>query len=358
MFKVNKYLTLKLVGEKTYIYVNQNLFQQCKFLLLNIPISQLDSLNEIDSIDEAAEGLSYELEPTQGAKKKLISPEVEFWAHCSNLQAWYENNYDSRLLHRNLAFPLLKKLAYSGDLLAKQRFKEEIIIRYMMGKGDIKGFLYEEYFSYLTTEDIINGLMKPNEANLLIKIINNSSRRYDFVQYFDEDKVRKRFNLNKLYFSIKNSHLNEFELDLNNFDFLLPDLSEFSNLNRLNVYGSSKHEKNINFNLGNPFISDLRLNLGDNLIIPDSFEKFPNLRSLSIYGTKKSKFEKTPNSIGSLKKLRNIEIINIPMEEFPAKITELPNLESLRLISNGLTKLPHSIKKIKSIKHLDLYGNN
>lgn len=56
-FQVNKYITLKLEDSKTNIYVNGNLFQQCKFLLLEIPVNQITSLNEIKSIDEAAERL-------------------------------------------------------------------------------------------------------------------------------------------------------------------------------------------------------------------------------------------------------------------------------------------------------------
>ena len=35
-----------------------------------------------------------------------ITPKQEFWAHCSNLQTWNENYYDTRLIHTNLAFPL------------------------------------------------------------------------------------------------------------------------------------------------------------------------------------------------------------------------------------------------------------
>ena len=38
-----------------------------------------------------------------------ITPEQEFWEHYSNLQVWYKNDYNTRLLHRNLSFDLLKK---------------------------------------------------------------------------------------------------------------------------------------------------------------------------------------------------------------------------------------------------------
>ena len=56
-FKVNKFITLKLEGEHTNIYVDGVLFQQCKFLILNIPIEKVSSFDKIDSIDEVAEKL-------------------------------------------------------------------------------------------------------------------------------------------------------------------------------------------------------------------------------------------------------------------------------------------------------------
>ncbi|GAG33309.1 unnamed protein product, partial [marine sediment metagenome] len=108
-FKVNKYLELKLESAKTNLYVGGKLFNQCKFLLLNIPEDGVRDYDEIESIDEAAEELDSSMEPGR-LKKHYLSPDTEFWGHCSNLQAWYENDYDTRMLHRNLAFTLLKAL--------------------------------------------------------------------------------------------------------------------------------------------------------------------------------------------------------------------------------------------------------
>lgn len=114
-FKVNKFITLKLENSRTTIYVKGRLFNQCKFLLINIPVNDISSFDEIDSVDDAAEKLDHSLE-----KKSPITPETEFWGHCSNLQVWVENNYNTQLLHSSLAFPLLKKLTEQGD--EKHRF--------------------------------------------------------------------------------------------------------------------------------------------------------------------------------------------------------------------------------------------
>jgi len=127
-FKINEFLSLRLEEGKTIIYVKGKRFGQCKFLLLDVSTDQPRSFDEIASIDETAEKLDGSLE--SGGRSRTIPPETEFWGQCSNLQAWYEHEYNTRLLHRNLAFPLLEKLAYCGDSLAKKVFKKEIAKRF------------------------------------------------------------------------------------------------------------------------------------------------------------------------------------------------------------------------------------
>ena len=45
-FKVNEYITLKLEGGKTNIYVKSQLFNQCKFLFINIAVEKVRSFDE------------------------------------------------------------------------------------------------------------------------------------------------------------------------------------------------------------------------------------------------------------------------------------------------------------------------
>ena len=45
-FKINDYLSLKLTDGNTNIYVKGRLFQQCKFLLLNILVDEIISYND------------------------------------------------------------------------------------------------------------------------------------------------------------------------------------------------------------------------------------------------------------------------------------------------------------------------
>ncbi|KKN63922.1 hypothetical protein LCGC14_0496950 [marine sediment metagenome] len=156
-FRVNDLICLRLIDNKTILYFNNEEFKQCKYLLLNIVKDEIENFQEIRSIDKAAENLDASMEYEN---KDILDPEVEFMGHCSNLQAWAENGYDSTLLHRNLAFPLLKTLAKEGDILAKQRFKEEIARRYKYGNYRVQAFLFEEgYLSYLT--DAETGMISP-----------------------------------------------------------------------------------------------------------------------------------------------------------------------------------------------------
>jgi len=122
-FRVNKYLTLKLENGRTNLYIKREHFRQCTILLLDIPITKISDFDEIQSIDEISDNQKYDKEISSDNSISLPL-DVIFWGHCSNLQAWYEHDYNTRLLHRNLSFPLLKRLTEVGDPLAKRVFKE------------------------------------------------------------------------------------------------------------------------------------------------------------------------------------------------------------------------------------------
>jgi len=152
-YSINKFLDLRLENDRTNIYVNNELFLQCKYLLLKIPISEIESFEEISSINEVIDKLDKTLEVSEN-KDYSISPEIQFWGHCSNLQVWYENNYNSCLMHSNLAFPLLKRLTEVGDIIAKNVFKEEIAKRFEEGQLNvIQCLLYNGYLNYLNEDE-------------------------------------------------------------------------------------------------------------------------------------------------------------------------------------------------------------
>jgi len=151
---INDFIEVRFIEGKSIIHVHGHEFIQCKYILLINP-HQDEHHHQINSIDEAQRFLDSDLEPGKLTPSALgISPEDEFWAHCSNLQAWVENNYDTRLLHSNLSFPLLKALA-GRDLVARMRLQEEIVSRISARYFPVIQYLMKEkYFTYLTKDQL------------------------------------------------------------------------------------------------------------------------------------------------------------------------------------------------------------
>ena len=153
---INEFLKVKLENGKILIYVNDKMVLQCKYLLLNKLSITTDEFNEDKqyiTIDDQANNLDNSLEREEESMVE-IPPEAEFWAHSSNLQAWYENNYDTEVLHSNLSFPLLRELVRAGDELAKNVFKKEIKKRFRSGNLTLMTFLIKEgYLDHLTIEE-------------------------------------------------------------------------------------------------------------------------------------------------------------------------------------------------------------
>ncbi|MFX0176870.1 MAG: DNRLRE domain-containing protein [Candidatus Hodarchaeota archaeon] len=167
--KINDYITLRFENYRTIIYVAGRRIIQCVHLILNIPKDEVPMYDDIDSIDEAAD-LSHKYGHHLGGfwQGYGITPEQEFWGHCSNIQAWVENDYDTRILMSNLSFPLLRELTRAGDPVAKRVYKEEIarrlesgypsVVQYLLTQGYIEVFTPSEFESILEATDIIKNL--------------------------------------------------------------------------------------------------------------------------------------------------------------------------------------------------------
>jgi hypothetical protein len=173
-------------------------FRQCKYLAFHISIQDIQSYDEVQSIDDM------EQQDRSGEFKNLeISPEEEFWGHCSNLQAWVENSYDTRLLHSNLAFPLLKRLTEVGDPVAKKVFKNEIIYRFEEVNPKILKFLSEEgYFEYFSKEEI-ESLPRSLNSSLSKLTLWGIKNRAPSIFYKNLENLEKNFELAK--FGVQNN---------------------------------------------------------------------------------------------------------------------------------------------------------
>jgi len=169
-FTINRFLDLRLEDGRTNIYIKNKLFMHCKYILLNIPIEKLEDLESVDSIDEVVEKIDERFESSK-VKKFKISPKTIFWAHCSNLQVWYENDYNSCLIHSNLAFPLLKELTKAGDKLATSVFKEEVAKRFENSNMKVKQFLLNNRYLDCLNKDEISILLLQSKSTLVKNVV-------------------------------------------------------------------------------------------------------------------------------------------------------------------------------------------
>jgi len=310
-FKINKYLELRLEGKETSIYIDNQKFRQCKLVVLNLPIEQFQSLEDLESVDELlAENYSI-------SNNEKISSEDEFWVHCSNLQAWADNYYDTSLLDSYLAFPLLKKLANSGDIVAQKVFKEEISKRLKSGVSQVIRFLINEgYTSFLDQSELFDATLNPRESFALSHISEQIKKSYYLI--FDFDDLRDKFfnlyrNLEDLYIneyyfsSFKGSiHELEFLLDKNK-PFIPKVIENFKNLDKIYLYINSIGYEFPEFNFKLESLSSLKIFCYGFVRIPNIFKNFPKLRFLDIHGdiSGLTQLEVTDSSQENLNRIRS-----------------------------------------------------
>ena len=200
--EINQYITLRLENGKTYIYINGKRFIQCIRLILNIPKVDVPLYDEIESIDEAAKIYNKQIYqnrivmgpmafPVQDQSHN-ITPEQEFWGHCSNIQAWVEHDYDTRILMSNISFPMLRELTRAGNLKARKLYKEEIamrlesghpsVVQYLLAQGYIKEFTPAEFQSILESTSLIKRIS--SEPKILFQFLKSCILKFpNLIEY-------------------------------------------------------------------------------------------------------------------------------------------------------------------------------
>jgi hypothetical protein len=315
---------------QTAVYVGGELFMACSAALMNIKSVDLDDYKEIESIDEAIEIY----EKNTRMPLDFLDPETEFFAHCSNMEAWVKHEYNTALLDMRLAFPLLKKLTELGDPLAKGVFKEEVarrvntgyepVIRYLLHNGYMKDFTEEEV---APLKEAIKSLSEfkignTNLANFLVK--------------------------NKLGEIIKEIHLHN-----RNFDIVPGWIQNASFAEYLDLYGNNIKELP-------DWIGELTqlktITLRHNQLrtLPESFGKLKNLQKLVL---KDNQIEQLPESFGELKSLTYLKLNKNCLESLPNSFKKLKKLEELDLCDNKLKVVPHWINELTSLTKLELQRN-
>jgi len=374
------------------IYVLGKRFKHCKFLLIKVPVDEISSFDELESIDEASERLDKSMEPREGKVYTYKIPsEVEFWGHCSNLQVWYEQDYNTKLLHSNLAFPLLEALAKAGDAQAQKIFKEEIAERYNNGGESTRTFLRNmKYLDYLSIEEFLSLIENENEREAITllrdlhpRFEKRDSRSIVLIDNLDirKGKVKKLclkgLELKNIPEIVKDlNSLESIDLTYNNLESLPDWIGELKELKELKIMDNFLKElpetigelkslekmlarnNKLTYlpesigNLKNLRVLELYQNNLENL--PESIGSLLNLKKIDLH---KNKISNIPNQIGNLKNLKQLIVDENQLTNLPESIENLLELESLILGSNDLRKLPISIKRLKKLKRLDVSNN-
>jgi hypothetical protein len=351
------------------------------YLLLNIPVNRIEEYDEIQSIDEAAVKLDRSMERDH----RKVPPETEFWGHCSNIQAWADNEYDTRILHRNLAFPLLKALVDAGDPIAKRKFKEEIAIRYATGHPTVIRFLTQNgYLHYLSEDEFESMLIDIDFPSIdeysrkIIPLLANSEDPDSISQIKQlTSKFISRFRFTYKYLillkaidKIPNSIRQAFvEIVYNKYRNIrsFPILKFLNkaqiNFNNLDLKIISYNEKLIGL------ISNSKVNLKNKMI-----EKIDDIKGLTENSEDIVELDLSNNRISEIKGLENInnlkkiylknnyiekieglegqnslELIdlsgNINIEEIPDSLNDLPNLKAIKLTGCRIKKFSDSVSR-------------
>lgn len=131
---INEHIDLVWQDNKPVILVDNMPFVHCSFLAASIPIDEATRVSEqTPSIDAMVHIEGARSMEGIDALAFGMTPEEIMIAHSSNLIAWVENDYNTRILASNLSFPLLKELARVGDDKARRVLQGDIIDRLKEG---------------------------------------------------------------------------------------------------------------------------------------------------------------------------------------------------------------------------------
>ncbi|MHA1683219.1 MAG: leucine-rich repeat domain-containing protein [Promethearchaeota archaeon] len=127
-YNVSDLIELWLVVNDTFIIVDGKVLNMCKHLAITMDDAMLEATADLETIDDII-SMAKKLVPEREMRRKvreLVSGEEEFWAHCSNVQAWYDMGYDMRVIDSRLGARILEAMSEAGDPNAKQIFQTQM----------------------------------------------------------------------------------------------------------------------------------------------------------------------------------------------------------------------------------------
>ena len=227
-FPITHYLEVVLTeDDKTEIWIKGEHFIQCSHVLTTVHTDEVENLLLLESVDDIKEA----------PQTIVIDPETRFFVHCSNIQGWVENNFDTRMLHSNLSFPLLKKLVESG-CVNSMILKEEIAKRFEYESTEMIRFLFKRKYLDSLSKEELSAIITPNFKELIYFLTGSVSKEdHQLLNYLLERSLNEelktmikeklaedlgREDLDMIRFLVDHGHLDSLSLSKEELSMIIP----------------------------------------------------------------------------------------------------------------------------------------
>jgi Leucine-rich repeat (LRR) protein len=167
--------------------------------------------------------------------------------------------------------------------------------------------------------------------------------------------------VNKEYRSIEEALKNPdqvYRLDLSNQNIFVPNdvWSKFINLEYLSL--KNDHLKELPSEIGTlKKLKVLDLSGNDFIVLPKSFSELYNLEELFLNEEKRFNLDENIEVLSLLPHLRILHLENDQLNKLSKKIYRLNHLESLYLNNNKFKEFPTELKEMPNLKYLDFHDN-
>jgi hypothetical protein len=155
--KINDFISLRIIREDITIKKRESKSEYFyeKGIRIEININNEPIIRIPNTSFPSFEKAIHEMNQSWSPQRIIVSDNKSIKVfHClvQNLTTWCENNYDTKLLHYKIAFPLLRKLKEIGETKFQIIFQQEILWSYMERNLHVKNFLESERYLKLIGE--------------------------------------------------------------------------------------------------------------------------------------------------------------------------------------------------------------
>ena len=147
--KINYYLDVRFIKKNTIVYVeNKKIFP----IMLSFFMKSSENNHTFNSYDERSDFYERTGSIGDSPKEMGIDAHQHFRIVCFMLKQWCKHNYNTQLLPKKVAFPLIKELSAAGA--SNANLSQEIKKRFAELLPSVQMYLIQEnYWDYLDQND-------------------------------------------------------------------------------------------------------------------------------------------------------------------------------------------------------------